>query len=127
RGHRLVVLVVANQATEGIRREHLGRPEMARGKGELPGAAHAYQHDQAELRDLEIGHRGGTAPPAVAARVAAAGGAATQSARYRIAIYVGNPDRESSTPPGSNRTEYPYAHAAACAHARNSARLHSNR
>ena len=54
RGDRLVVLVVADQAAEGVRGQHLCRPEMPGREAGLAGPAHADQDDQAQPGDLEI-------------------------------------------------------------------------
>ena len=49
--HRLVVLVVADHAPAGVRREDLGRQEVLAGEGALARAAGADEDDEGEVGD----------------------------------------------------------------------------
>lgn len=49
--HGLIVLVVADHATAGVRRENLGGQEMLAGKRTLAGAAGADQDDERQVGD----------------------------------------------------------------------------
>ena len=81
RGGGLVVLVVGDQAAAEVRGDHLGRLEVRAGERGLARAAHADQHDQAQLGDTEV-H------------------AASFS---KTASWVGGPSAGSSGPTGRNR------------------------
>jgi hypothetical protein len=54
-GDRLVGLVVGDQAAAVVRGDHLARQEMLGGEGRLARAGRADQHDQAEVRDRQLG------------------------------------------------------------------------
>jgi len=59
-GRRLVVLVVGDQAAEGVGRQHLGGQEVAARERRLAGPGRAHEDDQGQGGDLEL-HRENTA------------------------------------------------------------------
>src|SRR5215471_9011218 len=59
-GRSEVVLVVGNQTPAEIGRQHLGAPEVLRGKGRLARTRRADEHDKGELGNREL-HRLNTA------------------------------------------------------------------
>src|SRR5690606_13299933 len=103
RGRGLVVLVVRHDPAAVIGRHHLRRLEMLAREVRLARAGHADQHHEPVVGNADLGHRVNTP------------------------ICVGGPTSGSSPPTGTYRTRYPCAAATRSAHARNSARVHSNR
>ena len=55
RGRRLVVLVVGHETAAEVGGDDLGRAKLGTGEGGLSRAADADQHDQAQLRDGQLG------------------------------------------------------------------------
>jgi hypothetical protein len=90
-GGLLAVRVVADQAAEGIRGEHLGRREMPCREGGLTGPAGADQQHQGQLRDAQLARGTHAATPRVADRV-------------NTASWVGVPSTGSGAPMPSWRT-----------------------
>lgn len=60
-GGRLVVLVVRDKRAAGVRRQDLGRGEVAGGEAGLARARDPHQSDQREVGERDLGHRENTA------------------------------------------------------------------
>ena len=109
---RLVVLVVGDQTTAEIARDHLGRGEVVAGERRLASTARAHEHDQAQFWHIDDASSSRRLRLLLAHRVLAdpvlaptdTRSSASASARLKTAIWVGEPTSGSSWPTGRNLT-----------------------